>query len=972
MKLKHCFIVLFFWFILPNCFAAPYGLPEGKINWKHIGVNQGLPSSETYFVYQDKKGYIWICTDRGVVRFNGSKMKLFTTKNGLTDDVVFKVYEDFKGRIWFITYNGLLCYYDNGKIVKYKYNYHIVRFLKGYIATYKSFKVDRNETIYYSLKDLGGFTISKNGTFKTWKQYKSKRSIIRYSKIENDYFFTFKYQRNPTFIKNKYQDKFPVLIKYFKNNPTIVGEFDVQNQVQISNSGEFAYLNLGGNCINLNDIHKIERHKKLISISCEPKNVWLGFYNNGVERVPHLDFGISQRKKEKFLKNYSITSVLKDQHGGYWFSTLENGVFYTINPEIRYWNDRQVLRNKNVLKVRIHNKNLIVCSVDGYQIFSEFQRQFIPRNEMKTLDIWINGNNKLLLGGYTNFKEKINGGYTFKEDLSENKQIQEAINGFMQINPSIVLIKDNSETKDTIYSAVKNSKNEYHQFKSIIKGVGNNYYGGSAFGLFQIKKQQIFRMSQLDSRFKNRVVKLIFNDRLGLIVATRGIGVYFVKNNKIYLHLNKKKGLIDDNITDLHLDRQGRLYCSSYKGFSSILMKSNIPSICNVTKHHGLVSNEIESIFSKNDELWLGTKNGLLNIPLSYLKQIQKTAPLVFESIVVNGKEVNPKDASFDEGKLNFKLNFRSLEYRNFGHQKFRYRFSKNEKWNYSDKSTIVLTQPQSGEYKLEVSQLGLNGNWEKPQELIQFSILPPFYKQWYFITFIFLIIIGVIVVFYRGRLQNVNNKLILQKRVNELEQKALSAQMNPHFIFNSLNSIQSFLLYQENEKAEKYLLKFSKLIRATLANSRETFITIEQEIDLLKNYVELEQMRFQNRFDFEITVSDNLYHIHIPPMLIQPFVENAILHGLSKRTENGLLQISFTKKDTYIQVRVSDNGVGLNHNKTNSKSGHRSFGSDITKERMAIYEKNFNKSFRWEMNPNSENKEFPGVEVIIEIPINV
>ena len=317
-------------------------------------------------------------------------------------------------------------------------------------------------------------------------------------------------------------------------------------------------------------------------------------------------------------------------------------------------------------------------------------------------------------------------------------------------------------------------------------------------------------------------------------------------------------------------------------------------------------------------------------------------------------------------------MNFRSLEYRNFGHQKFRYRFSKNEKWNYSDKSTIVLTQPQSGEYKLEVSQLGLNGNWEKPQELIQFSILPPFYKQWYFITFIFLIIIGVIVVFYRGRLQNVNNKLILQKRVNELEQKALSAQMNPHFIFNSLNSIQSFLLYQENEKAEKYLLKFSKLIRATLANSRETFITIEQEIDLLKNYVELEQMRFQNRFDFEITVSDNLYHIHIPPMLIQPFVENAILHGLSKRTENGLLQISFTKKDTYIQVRVSDNGVGLNHNKTNSKSGHRSFGSDITKERMAIYEKNFNKSFRWEMNPNSENKEFPGVEVIIEIPINV
>jgi hypothetical protein len=730
-------------------------------------------------------------------------------------------------------------------------------------------------------------------------------------------------------------------------------------------------LNLGENCLNLNDIDKIERHKKLISISCEPQNVWLGFYNNGVEKVPHLDFGNSQRKKVKFLNNYSITSVLKDQEGGYWFSTLENGVFYTINPEIRYWNDRLVLRNKNVLKVRIHNTNLIVSSVDGYQIFSEFQRQFLPRNEMKTLDIWINGNNKLILGGYTNFNEKIKGGYTFEEDFSENKQLEEARNGFLYINSSIVLEYDKSNKKDTIYSSVKIDNNEYQQFKSIVKGEGNNYYGGSVFGLFQIKNQQIHRMSQLDNRFKNRVVKLIFNDRLGLIVATRGIGVYFIKNNKIYLHLNRKKGLIDDNITDIHIDQYGYLYCSSYKGLSRVLIKYNVPSICNITKHHGLVSNEIESIFSKNDELWLGTKNGLANIPFSYLKNIQKTAPLVFESIVVNDKEENPKEASFDEGKLNFKLNFRSLEYRNFGHQKFRYRFSKNEKWNYTDKSTIVLTQPQSGEYILEVSQLGLNGNWEVPQELIQFSILPPFYKQWYFITVIFVIILIVIVVFYRRRLKNVNNKFILQKRVNELEQKALSAQMNPHFIFNSLNSIQSFLLYQENDKAEKYLLKFSKLIRATLANSRETFITIEQEIDLLKNYVELEQMRFQNRFDFEIETSDNLSHILIPPMLIQPFVENAILHGLSKRAENGLLQISFTKLETFIQVRVSDNGVGLNHKKTNTQTGHRSFGSDITKERMAIYEKNFNKSFRWEMNVNSEDKEFPGVEVIIEIPIN-
>lgn len=227
------------------------------------------------------------------------------------------------------------------------------------------------------------------------------------------------------------------------------------------------------------------------------------------------------------------------------------------------------------------------------------------------------------------------------------------------------------------------------------------------------------------------------------------------------------------------------------------------------------------------------------------------------------------------------------------------------------------------------------------------------------------------IVVFYRQRLKNVNNKYNLQKRVNQLEQKALSAQMNPHFIFNSLNSIQSFLLYQENEKAEKYLLKFSKLIRSTLTNSRETFISIDQEIDLLKNYVELEQMRFQNKFEFNIKSSSSLSQTLIPPMLIQPFVENAILHGLAKRPQNGQLDIEFSKSIDTIVVKISDNGVGLMHEKKSKYSTHRSFGTEITKERMAIYEKNFNKAFRWEMKVFSYDPEFPGLIVIIEIPIN-
>lgn len=118
MQCKFWCLFVLFLVIQPSVYAANYGLLEGKLLWKHIGVNQGLPSSETYFVFQNSKGFIWICTDRGVVKFDGSKKKVFTKKDGLTDDVVFKVYEDFKGRIWFITYNGLLCYFENTYFTK--------------------------------------------------------------------------------------------------------------------------------------------------------------------------------------------------------------------------------------------------------------------------------------------------------------------------------------------------------------------------------------------------------------------------------------------------------------------------------------------------------------------------------------------------------------------------------------------------------------------------------------------------------------------------------------------------------------------------------------------------------------------------------------------------------------------------------------------------------------------------------------
>jgi LytS/YehU family sensor histidine kinase len=258
---------------------------------------------------------------------------------------------------------------------------------------------------------------------------------------------------------------------------------------------------------------------------------------------------------------------------------------------------------------------------------------------------------------------------------------------------------------------------------------------------------------------------------------------------------------------------------------------------------------------------------------------------------------------------------------------------------------------------------------------LSDFIIYPPFYAtNWFFSIIVVLIIVGGFL-FFRRRLIVVQRKNELLRKVDNLEQKALLAQMNPHFIFNSLNSIQSFLLFNENELAERYLIKLSQLIRMTLTNSRESEITVQQEIDVLTKYLELEKMRFKDRFDFEmdIALSKEELNLFVPPMLIQPFIENSIIHGFKQLNQGGLINLSFkTIHDRKLIVEVTDNGLGYLKNKSNPKdSTHKSYGTQITSERLSLFKEKYDSEFDFSIEIlKDENGNPKGTKVVISIPI--
>ncbi len=218
-----------------------------------------------------------------------------------------------------------------------------------------------------------------------------------------------------------------------------------------------------------------------------------------------------------------------------------------------------------------------------------------------------------------------------------------------------------------------------------------------------------------------------------------------------------------------------------------------------------------------------------------------------------------------------------------------------------------------------------------------------------------------------------VKRRLTLQKEVAEYEQKALHLQMNPHFVFNCLGSISSFIVQNGTDSALKYLSKFSKLMRLTLEYSKDALIPIDREIESLQNYLELEQLRFHDKFEFKIQSSDSVeFNMGLPPLLIQPFVENAILHGVVPKEGSGMIVIDFDVENDQLVCTIWDDGIGITKSaaiKENSMKAHKSMALEITKKRLEIMEATISKSAQIEIKELQENNEVTGTKVTLRLP---
>ncbi|RPD38627.1 ligand-binding sensor domain-containing protein [Chitinophaga barathri] len=326
-------------------------------------------------------------------------------------------------------------------------------------------------------------------------------------------------------------------------------------------------------------------------------------------------------------------------------------------------------------------------------------------------------------------------------------------------------------------------------------------------------------------------------------------------------------------------------------------------------------------------------------------------------------------------------IEFKSLQYHAEKTQYYYKLEGLDKDWIHAGNLLVArYTNLPPGEYIFRVKGMNMAGVFSRNVTSLYINVLPAFWQTWWFRLLFVLVILSLVYGYFRVRMylvrKEAKSRAAFREELAQLEMKALRAQMNPHFIFNALNSIQTFMMKNETEQALAYLSRFARLIRNVLDHSQLNSISITRETDMLENYLELERLRLSERFDYRIMVDPKLEKdfLEIPAMVIQPFVENAIWHGLQHKNERGLLTIEFIRRGDQILCIIEDNGIGRDAATTlkqQSHPTHISRGVQITKDRLQIYNSRFNMDASFDIEDLKEtNGNASGTRVNLWFPL--
>jgi two-component system sensor histidine kinase ChiS len=452
----------------------------------------------------------------------------------------------------------------------------------------------------------------------------------------------------------------------------------------------------------------------------------------------------------------------------------------------------------------------------------------------------------------------------------------------------------------------------------------------------------------------NNQISCLYQDPAGrLWVGTFGGGLNRLdKKTGAFVHFTEKDGLPNNVINGILSDVHGNLWLSTNEGiarFKPLTSQEHRPLVVkSFDGRDGLQSNEFNMgafHLGKDGWMYFGGINGVNAFHPDSVKSNTFVPPVVITQFKVFEKPylLDTLITSKQHITLSYLENFFSFEFAALNYilpEKNQYAYRMvgfDPDWiPAGTRRYASYTNLPSGTYTFQVKASNNDGIWNEQGRSLIIVITPPFWKTWWFRTVILLALMGVLYSFYRVRLQQERRRGDLAKWRAEAETRALRAQMNPHFIFNCMNTIDAYILTNRPAAASEFLQKFSQLVRQVLENSRHSLVLIAREMEVIKLYMELEEERAEHQFHhvLEVDPALPLEQYLIPPMVLQPFAENAILHGLRHQTERvGLLRITLKKQVANLRVVLEDNGIGraAAERLNSQRIGRHSLGTSLT-----------------------------------------
>ena len=969
-----------------------YGFSQETFEKKYLTKNytalDGLPSNEVRSLFRDTRGILWIGTKSGISTKYFGKITLFQPAVDLEFSNVLDITSDSAKNIWFASYGQGILFYDGTKAVRYTKK-------DGLLSNYTTALFSFGEYIYAGSKK--GFSRIHTKTFKIQNfrvDHSSEEDLVitDFFTHKGNLYFTTKRNGVYSFINDRIIEvnNLKDIYRTFITNDTIY--VSRENNIEVYKTISFLNKQLPLYSLPSKQVWDFYKTKKEHIIYAASNAV---SQNDGgikviegkkiTDKTSHFDMADFKVFALEFDEANKVLMIGSQNNGLYQVYLNNKAEYYPYKKrniiDFHHVKGRMYIMHSEGLSVMGYNDDFGDLKLEDFKRFQQKKyRKWLPLLKSNTCfqkidtdiqaknilfyksmlvnnQLWISSNIGVFQLDNSGLLENYYPILTNQFTLFQGQFIATTSDGGIQIFTDI-------ETLTYKNFSCKRNSDVPKNVVNIVQNENTVLFASATDGLFKYENGVFYSFYKHTAFTEQRLKKIVYIDENRFLVATEFNKLFFIeKKGEVYKVVKSRfSEKIKGNSIDLLAYYQGKVLVGTNYGLNIF----NDKTTRLIDKDQGFFNSIITSYYLESNYIIVGTTEGFFAIDLTDVAtQNHFSDNLRISDITIQGKPYT-KDfcwgvfkektlqLSYQENSIDLGFLIGKVEYPE--KLSFRYRLKPNEEWSpYFTDPSIKLSYIEPDEYQVEIEVNNLDTGYIEIVQPLTIIINPPFYKTWKFLFAVFLFSSLLVFLLLRYRisvlkkkhrkeqeLQEYNNAqklktIQLERRITNTKLEALRSQMNPHFIFNVLNSLQNYIIDNDVDNALYFLSKFSKLTRETLNFSTLQFITLKEDLDFIKLYIDVENMRLDYPVSLHIkkNLDFNENDLMVPPMIMQPIVENCIKHAFTRQITQPVIEISVEMLFSKLVIRIKDNGIGyVNQKKENY---HESKGIAMVKERLNL-----------------------------------